>query len=69
MVEKDLFGQLSAYGKQLNIGGIIYKVIGVFSDPGGDSDERYIYTPFSTMQNYMRIMIILKILELLITQI
>ncbi|MGJ8745069.1 ABC transporter permease [Polaribacter sp.] len=50
MVEKDLFGQLSAYGKQLNIGGIIYKVIGVFSDPGGDSDERYIYTPFSTMQ-------------------
>ncbi|MGB0891558.1 MAG: ABC transporter permease [Flavobacteriaceae bacterium] len=50
MVEKDLFGQLSAYGKQLNIGGLIYKVIGVFSDPGGDSDERYIYTPFTTMQ-------------------
>ena len=50
MVEKDLFGQLSALGKELNIGGIIYKVIGVFSDPGGDSDERYIYTPFTTMQ-------------------
>jgi putative ABC transport system permease protein len=50
MVEKDLFGQLSAFGKQINIDGIIYKVIGVFSDPGGDSDERYIYTPFSTMQ-------------------
>lgn len=50
MVEKDLFGQLSALGKQLNIGGIIYKIIGVFSDPGGDSDERYIYTPFTTMQ-------------------
>ncbi|MDD7913990.1 ABC transporter permease [Polaribacter ponticola] len=50
MVEKDLFGQLSAFGKQINIGGIIYKIIGVFSDPGGDSDERYIYTPFSTMQ-------------------
>ncbi len=50
MVEKDLFGQLSAYGKELNIGGIIYKVIGVFSDPGGDSDERFIYTPFTTMQ-------------------
>jgi putative ABC transport system permease protein len=50
MVEKDLFGQLSAYGKQLKIGGIIYKIIGVFSDPGGDSDERYIYTPFTTMQ-------------------
>ena len=50
MVEKDLFGQLSAFGKQLNIGGIMYKVIGVFSDPGGDSDERYIYTPFTTVQ-------------------
>lgn len=50
MVEKDLFGQLSAFGKQLNIGGIMYKVIGVFSDPGGNSDERYIYTPFTTMQ-------------------
>ncbi|ARV05863.1 ABC transporter ATP-binding protein [Polaribacter sp. SA4-10] len=50
MVEKDLFGQLSAFGKQINIGGIIYKIIGVFSDPGGDSDERHIYTPFSTMQ-------------------
>jgi putative ABC transport system permease protein len=50
MVEKDLFGQISAYGKLLNIGGIMYKIIGVFSDPGGDSDERYIYTPFTTMQ-------------------
>lgn len=50
LVEKDLFGQLSAYGKQLNIGGIMYKVVGVFSDEGGDSDERYIYTPFTTMQ-------------------
>ena len=50
MVEKDLFGQVSAYGKQLNIGGIMYKVIGVFSDPGGDSDERFIYTPFTTIQ-------------------
>ena len=50
MVEKDLFGQLSAFGKQLNLNGILYKVIGVFSDPGGDSDERYIYTPFTTMQ-------------------
>jgi putative ABC transport system permease protein len=50
MVEKDLFGQLSAFGKDLKIGGIIYKIIGVFSDSGGDSDERYIYTPFTTMQ-------------------
>lgn len=50
MVEKDLFGQLSAYGKRIKIGGIVFKVIGVFADPGGDSDERKIYTPFTTMQ-------------------
>lgn len=51
LVEKDLFGQLSGMGKQINVNGISYKVIGVFSDPGGDNDERYIYTPFSTIQH------------------
>lgn len=50
LVEKDLFGARSALGKNLNIGGISYKVVGVFSDPGGDNDERYIYTPFTTFQ-------------------
>lgn len=50
LVEEDLFGQLSALGKQIKIGGIMYQVIGVFTDPGGDNDERFIYTPFTTMQ-------------------
>ncbi len=50
LVEKDLFGSLSAIGKNINIEGISYKVVGVFNDPGGDNDERYIYTPFTTMQ-------------------
>tara|TARA_R110001583_G_scaffold77623_3_gene211211 strand:+ start:13580 stop:14809 length:1230 start_codon:yes stop_codon:yes gene_type:complete len=50
LVEKDLFGQLSAVGKNINIEGISYKVVGVFNDPGGDNDERYIYTPFTTFQ-------------------
>ncbi len=50
LVEKDLFGQLSALGKEINLGGMSYKVIGIFSDPGGDNDERYIYTPFTTIQ-------------------
>lgn len=27
-----------------------YKIIGVFTDPGGDNEERYIYTPFTTAQ-------------------
>jgi putative ABC transport system permease protein len=50
LVEEDLFGQLSAVDKQLKVGGIVYKIIGVFSDPGGDNEERFIYTPFTTMQ-------------------
>ena len=50
LVEKDLFGARSALGKNLNIEGISYKVIGVFNDPGGDNDERFIYTPFTTFQ-------------------
>lgn len=50
LVEQDLFGQLSALGKEINFGGISYKVIGTFSDPGGDNDERYIYGPFTTVQ-------------------
>ena len=50
LVEKDLFGQLSALGKEINLGGISYRVIGTFSDPGGDNDERFIYGPFTTIQ-------------------
>ncbi|WP_299527782.1 ABC transporter permease [uncultured Lutibacter sp.] len=50
LVEKDLFGSLSAVGKNINMEGISYKVVGVFNDPGGDNDERFIYTPFTTMQ-------------------
>ena len=50
LVEKDLFGNLSALGKNISLDGISYKVIGVFSDPGGDNDERYIYAPFTTFQ-------------------
>jgi putative ABC transport system permease protein len=50
LVEKDLFGSLSAVGKNINMEGISYKVVGVFNDPGGDNDERFIYTPFTTFQ-------------------
>lgn len=51
LVEEDLFGRKSALGKNINLDGISYKVIGIFSDPGGDQDERYIYAPFTTIQS------------------
>lgn len=50
LVEKDLFGNLNALGKNINLEGISFKVVGVFSDPGGDNEERYIYAPFTTIQ-------------------
>ena len=49
-VQTDLFENRSALHKNINIGGINYKVVGVFSDTGGDRDERYIYIPISTAQ-------------------
>jgi putative ABC transport system permease protein len=55
LVEKDLFGNKSALGKNISLDGISYKVIGVFNDPGGDGDERFIYTPFTTAQSMYRI--------------
>lgn len=51
MVKKDLFGQLNAIGKNISLDGLSYKVVGVFSDPGGDNDERIIYAPFTTIQS------------------
>jgi len=54
LVEKDLFGERSALGKNIALDGVSYKVIGVFRDPGGDNDERYIYTPFTTAQSMYR---------------
>lgn len=50
MVAKDLYKNRSALNKLINIDGINYKVIGVFSDEGGDNEERVIYVPISTMQ-------------------
>jgi len=51
LVEKDLFGERSALNKFISLDGFNYKVIGVFSDPGGDNDERYLYAPITTVQS------------------
>ncbi len=51
LVEKDLFIQESAIGKYLNLDGIQYKVVGVFSDEGGDNEESIIYIPITTAQH------------------
>lgn len=50
MVQRDLIKNGSPVGKDLNINGTFFKVIGVFSDDGGDFDERMITVPITTLQ-------------------
>ena len=50
LVEKDLFGKHSALGKQLTLNDINFKIVGVYSDVGGDWEERVIYMPVTTAQ-------------------
>lgn len=50
LVEDDLFLKTKALGKYINLGGIQFKVIGVFTDDGGDNEERKIYMPVTTAQ-------------------
>lgn len=50
LVEEDLFSKTTALGKYVNLGGIQYKVVGIYRDDGGDNEERMIYLPISTAQ-------------------
>ena len=50
LVEKDLFGNKPAIGEHIDVGGISFKVVGVFTDEGGDNEERLIYIPYTTRQ-------------------
>jgi putative ABC transport system permease protein len=50
LVKEDLFGNKIALGKNINLSGISYKVVGIFSDDGGDNEERLIYMPITTAQ-------------------
>lgn len=50
MVQRDLIKNGSPIGKDLDINGSMFKVVGVFSDDGGDFDERMITVPITTLQ-------------------
>jgi putative ABC transport system permease protein len=50
LIKKDLFGERPAFGKRVNVNGSSYLVIGVFSDEGGDNEERKAYIPLTTSQ-------------------
>ncbi len=50
LVEEDLFTKATALGKYLNLSGIQYKVVGIYTDDGGDDEERMLYIPITTAQ-------------------
>lgn len=51
LVYEDLFkGGVNAIDEYVNIGGVPFKVIGVFNDPGSDRDLQRVYLPASTGQ-------------------
>jgi len=51
LVADDLFINEDPLGKYINLGGLQYKIVGVFRDDGGDDEERIIYMPVTTAQN------------------
>jgi putative ABC transport system permease protein len=50
-VRKDLFSESeSPLGKDLKVNNTVFKVVGVYSDPGGEREESRIFIPLSTAQ-------------------
>ncbi|WP_316634191.1 ABC transporter permease [uncultured Flavobacterium sp.] len=49
-VKTDLFKDKDAMGKEIIINGINFKVVGVFTDPGGEREETRAYLPLTTVQ-------------------
>ena len=50
LIKKDLFGERPALGKRVNMNGSSFLIIGIFSDDGGDNEERKAFIPLSTAQ-------------------
>ncbi len=46
----DLFKDKNAIGEYVDVGGIKFKVVGVYTDPGGEREETRIFIPLTTAQ-------------------
>jgi len=49
-IKTDLFKDKDALGKEIIISGVNFKVVGVFTDPGGEREETRAYLPLTTVQ-------------------
>jgi putative ABC transport system permease protein len=50
MVAEVLFGKGPAVGEYIQIRGSSYRVVGIYDDPGGEEEQRFIYIPLSVVQ-------------------
>lgn len=50
LVQRDLIKDGNPIGKMLQINGTMFRIVGTFSDEGGDWDERHVIIPLSTLQ-------------------
>lgn len=50
LIKEDLFGERPALGKRVIVNNSSYLIVGIFSDDGGDNEERRAYIPLSTAQ-------------------
>jgi len=49
-LKRDLFKDKNALGEQILISNVQFKVVGVFTDPGGEREESRTYLPITTVQ-------------------
>lgn len=49
-VKLDLFKEKNAIGEQITVANINFKVVGVFTDPGGEREESRVFVPITTAQ-------------------
>lgn len=49
-IKLDLFKERNPIGEQIVINNINFKVVGVFTDPGGEREEARVFLPLSTVQ-------------------
>lgn len=49
-VQKNFFKDIDPIGKNIDVGGIVYKIVGVYHDTGGERENRIIYIPITTSQ-------------------
>ncbi len=49
-VYQDLFKKKNAIGEYIEISGVKFKVVGIYTDPGGEREENRIFIPLTTSQ-------------------